>query len=368
VGTSSPPSGSGSTASICRRRITAPMPSWRSGRWFTRLLSWPTKRAVTRNRVTSAATDIPPRLVTRAPATAIPASRTCSTTPELAMSRASTWITRSRRRCTSAESSARRRSANGRPRLVRRSSRAETASSKAAAWSVQAISSSTLRREISPRRGRTTSQATTPIAGKTTQAGHHMRPATTHIGTRPASTRPAVHRCRRSMPPMACVSSSTRSRISPDACSPSTWSGWRSTAVSRSLRRRPSARLTTPAHRNCPAVFAAASPTTATASRARVAAVGVSAIHPAMTVPTAPATAATRSPVRATTASGERRRRRSRRGDGSSGMGGRTGAAAGTPVAGSRVTEDIVRSVGRGGDAAPRLFGPGASRPPRGYT
>ena len=57
---SSPPSGSGSTASIWRMRSTAPKPSWMSGRWCTRLSICPTNIAVTRNSVTSCCTDRPP--------------------------------------------------------------------------------------------------------------------------------------------------------------------------------------------------------------------------------------------------------------------------------------------------------------------
>ncbi len=105
--------------------------------------------------------------------------------------RASTTSTASNFRCTRADRSARRRIANDCPRLVRRSSRAATDSSNAAAWSVHAISSMTLRRAISPSIGRTMNHATAPSTGKRTHAGHQVRPATTHIGSTPTTVRPA---------------------------------------------------------------------------------------------------------------------------------------------------------------------------------
>ncbi len=143
-------------------RVSAPRPSWMSGRWWTRLSTCPTKSAVTRNRVTSRSTPRSPSAASAAPATATPASSEASTRPARRSMRASTTSTASNFRCTRAERSARRRIANDCPRLVRRSSRAATDSSNAAAWSVHAISSMTLRRAISPSIGRTMNHATAP--------------------------------------------------------------------------------------------------------------------------------------------------------------------------------------------------------------
>ena len=324
-GRSSPPVGSGSTDSICRMRVMAPRPSWMSGRWWTRLSTCPTNMAVTRKRVTRSWTRIPPPEAIAAPATATAASSAASTSPARRSIRDSTRTTSANLRCTWDERWARRRIANGCPRLVRRSLRAATASSKAAAWSVQAASSITLRREISPSIGRTRRPASAPSTGNRTHAGHHVTPATTHIGTTPTTVRPAPHSCRRTSVPTACVSSSTRSSTSPTACSVRVSSGWCSAAVSRSPRSFPSARSTTPAHTTCPAVSNRAAPTTQIARSASSAPVGSSARRPATTVPSAVPTAPSVRASSATAATGPRRRRQSRRRDGSVG---RSAAAA----------------------------------------
>jgi hypothetical protein len=203
--------------------------------------------AVTRNSVTSCCTDSPPPAAIAALATAIAASSEYVSSPARRINRSSTRTTAKNFSCTSADSCASRRTANACPRLVRRSLRAATASSKAAAWSVHAISSTTLRRAISPSIRRVANHTTTASSGNKIHAGHHVSPATIHIGTVPTTVRPAPQSWRRTSVPTAWVSSSTRSRTSPTACSESADSGCRSAAFSRSLRSLPSARSTTPA-------------------------------------------------------------------------------------------------------------------------
>ena len=114
----------------------------------------------------------------------------------------------------------------------------------AAAWSVHAISSSTLRAESRGSSGRTTASAATPASGKRMNAGHHVKPATIHSGPDASNVRIACQALCRSSMPTSWVSSSTRSSTSPTACSLSAESGWCSAASSRSARSRPSARST----------------------------------------------------------------------------------------------------------------------------
>ncbi len=310
-------------------RRVAPRPSCRSGRLRASWSNWPTNDAVTRKRVTRRATGRSPAAASATPATATAASSACSRVPARRVMRVSTTSTWSSAWCTTADSSARRRTANAWPRLVRRSSRAATASSKAAALSVQARSSTTLRRAISPSDGLTTSTVTPASSGNSSQAGHQVTPATTHIGTQPTTVRPIPHSWRRTSVPTACVSSSTRSSTSPTACSDRVPSGWCRAALSRSPRRRPSARSTTPAQATWPTVSTAAAPTTHSASSATPATVASSASQPATTVPSAAPTAPTVSATSAAAATGLRSRRQSRVRDGSSGAGasaGRRGA------------------------------------------
>ena len=70
---------------------------------------------------------------------------------------------------------------------MRTSSRAAMASSSAAAWSVNASSSRTFRSAIRGNRGRIASRVSAATTGKRNQAGHHVTPAITHIGTAVAS-------------------------------------------------------------------------------------------------------------------------------------------------------------------------------------
>ena len=88
---------------------------------------------MTRNSVTSWAVDSPPRATTAVPATAVSASRPCSSSPARRPIRLAVSELAARRACTCADSSAHRRSRWAWPRLARRSSRAATPSSMAAA-------------------------------------------------------------------------------------------------------------------------------------------------------------------------------------------------------------------------------------------
>ena len=125
----------------------------------------------------------------------------------------------------------------------------------AAAWSVHAISSSTLRAETcGQQRPDDGQRRPTPASGNRSNAGHQVSPATIHSGPDASTVRIASQALCRSSVPTSWVSSSTRSRTSPTACSVSADSGWCRAASSRSARSRPSARSTTPAHSVRPAV------------------------------------------------------------------------------------------------------------------
>jgi hypothetical protein len=202
-----------------RRRRIAPNPACRSGRCRASMSTWPTNIVVTRKSVTRRAVVRSPWLTSATPVTAVAARMPLSTVPVRRVTRTSAHSTSVNRCWITAASSAQRRTTNAWPRLARRSSRAAMPSSKAAAWSVQAISSSTLRREISGRMRRATHSAAAADAGKSTKAGHQVNPATTHSGPAETSVRMPCQTCHRSKPPTSCVSSSMRSRISPTACS-----------------------------------------------------------------------------------------------------------------------------------------------------
>ena len=184
-------------------------------------------------------------------------------------------------------------------------------SSMAAAWSVQAISSITLRREISGRRDFTNQNVATAETGKRMNAGHQVRPATIHSGPEASSVRIAIHTLCRSSVPTSWVSSSTRSRTSPTACSDSSASGWAIAASSRSPRSRPAARSTTPAQTVRATVSTRAPPTTQSASRPTRPVVGSSASRPATTVPRVVPMAARKAPRTQARATGPRSRRQS---------------------------------------------------------
>ena len=148
-GTGAPPTGSAGTASMPRSRSTAPMPSWRSGRWRASMSTWPTNIVVTRNSVTSRAVDRSPcedqRDADEARGGEHAVEQAAAAAGDADLDRqhgvaAVRWI--------SAASSALRRRTWGWPSEVRMSSRAATPSSVEAAWSVHAASSSTLRSAI----------------------------------------------------------------------------------------------------------------------------------------------------------------------------------------------------------------------------
>ena len=245
------------------------------------------------------------------PTTAVPASMPCSRVPV----RRPTWLsscrTSAKRACTVAASSVQRRTRWAWPREVRRSSRAATPSSMAAAWSVQAISSTTLRSEICGSSGRTTATAATPASGNRMKAGHQVRPATSHSGPEASSVRMAIHTLWRSSEPTSWVSSSTRSSTSPTACSSSAASGCSMAASSRSARSRPSARSVTPAQTVRPSESSTAAPTTHSASSQTRATLASSARRPATAEPAAVPMAPSSDPSRASTAHGLRIRRQS---------------------------------------------------------
>ena len=165
--------------------MTAPRPACRSGRWLATIAIWPTNVEVTRKRVTSWATERLSPEASATPATAMPASRAWSRTPARRTRRLSTSTTALNFACTSAESRATRRRTWAWPRLVRRSSRPAIPSSSTAAWSVHAISSTTLRREISPSSDRMANHVTPASTGKRMKDGHQVTPATSHIGRVP---------------------------------------------------------------------------------------------------------------------------------------------------------------------------------------
>ena len=104
-------------------------------------------------------------------------------------------------------------------------------SSRTAAWTVQAISSTTLRREISASRDRIKNQARPISTGNSRNAGHQVNPATNHIGPVANRARSSIQSCHRTRLPTSWVSSSIRSSTSPAACSPSVASGWRKAAL-----------------------------------------------------------------------------------------------------------------------------------------
>jgi len=244
-----------------------------------------------------------------APAKAVAASSPCRSSPARRPSRAAVSQVAATRTCTTADSSAQRRSRWAWPRLERRSSRPATPSSIAAAWSVQAISSATLRRNTSAVRGRTATTMTTATSGNSGQAGHQVSPATTHIGPERSSVRARSQPIRRSSTPSSWVSSSIRSRTSPTAVSDSTASGWCIAADSRSARSRPSARSTTADHAVRPAVSSTAAPIRHSASSRTSPAVGPPATRPATTVPPVSPRAATAAATSAQAVTAPRTRR-----------------------------------------------------------
>ena len=86
--------------------MTAPRPACRSGRWLATIAIWPTNVEVTRNSVTSWATERLPPEASATPATAMPASSAWSRTPARRTRRLSTSTTALNFACTSAESRA----------------------------------------------------------------------------------------------------------------------------------------------------------------------------------------------------------------------------------------------------------------------
>ena len=169
----------------------------------------------------------------------------------------------------------------------------------------------TLRREISGNRAFTNQKVTTAVTGNSTNAGAHVNPATSQSGPEASRVRIAIQTLWRSRLPTSWVSSSTRSRISPTACSLSSASGWAMAASSRSPRSRPSARSTTPAQTVRATVSTSAPPMTHSASRPTSPVAGASASRPATTVPRLVPMAATKEPSTQAAATGPRRRRQS---------------------------------------------------------
>ncbi len=285
------------------------------------------------------------------PTSAVPASTACSSVPARRVTVASTRRTASKRACTRAASSVHRRSTWAWPRLARRSSRPAMPSSSAAAWSVHAASSTTLRVEISGSSGRTTASAASPVTGNRKNAGHQVTPATIQSGPAAKTVRIAIQPLCRSSVPTSWVSSSIRSSTSPTACSVSAESGWCMAASSRSARSRPSARSTVPAHRVRATVSSSAAPITQTASTATRRSVASSASRPATSEPSDVPTAATAHATSAQTATGVRRRRQSTV---RAGAGGSRRADV-TVRSGPRVVDIGVDGTARHGQSSPAL-------------
>ena len=232
--------------------------------------------------------------------------------------------TTANRSWTAAASSVQRRTTWAWPRLARRSSRPATPSSIAAAWSVHAISSSTLRAESCGEQRPDHGQRGDPGQREQEERRPPRRTRRRSTADRtPAAVRIACQALCRSRAPTSWVSSSTRSSTSPTACSVSAASGWCSAASRRSARSRPSARSTTPAHTVRATVSKQGAADDAQRRAARPAGcVASSARRPATSEPSEVPTAPTAQAASAQKATGPRSRRQSTVRSGSDGGGG----------------------------------------------